>query len=390
MAIKKIDVSQLQPGMFVMNFKTHWEKHPFYMRRLHIDSDEQIRLVAGSGIQEVFIDTSRGRDVPTGAAAMVAASRGPSAEDIRLARQLLADASKVVRRAFADVRQGRKVDLPAMQEMAADVAESVIRDRDLMMLLCGMHQQRPNVFDHCVNVGVLLINFGHQQGLPVDQVRALALGGLLHDLSLGGSDSTHLDAAVVADDYAHVGRTLVRLAAFDLPLETLAVVGEHHERVDGSGYPHGLVGDEISLYGAMGGIADTYDQLCSPRLCGPGLAEGMLLPPAAMAQMFEWGGRYYDTVLSTGFVRAIGIYPVGSLVRLDSGLLAVVIRHRPGDLLSPLVRVIYDPAVPGRVVPEDRDLAEAPWYGHDRIVAPEDPRRWGISIENCLDLRRPH
>lgn len=388
MTIKKIDVSQLQPGMFVTNFKTHWEKHPFYLRRLQIDSDEQIRLVAGSGIQEVFIDTSRGRDVAAGAAGPVAQERArtPTAEEFRQARRAIEQASAVVRRAFSDVRLGRKMDMTSMYQMTHEIAESVIRDRDLMMLVCGMYQRRPSVFVHSVNVCVLLINFASQQHLPGATVRALALGGLLHDLGLGDTSAASLESGSPADDHEHVAKALDQLKSYNLAPETLAAIGEHHERADGSGFPRGLTSAEISLYGTMTGIADTYDQLCSPKLCTPSYGADVLPPPEAMAKLFEWGPRYFDSALGAGFVRAIGIYPVGSLVRLESGLLALVMQHRPDALLHPRVRVIYDTKLPGPVRAEDRDLAEAPWSTQDRIVAPEDPAKWGITLDDYLGL----
>lgn len=385
MTIKKIDVRQLQPGMFVINFNTQWEKHPFYLRRLHIDSEEQIRLVAGSGIQEVLIDTSRGSDVAADATAQPSVRRSSGAKEFRQARQLIEQASVVVRRAFNDIRLGQKVDMEAVQRVAIETAESVIRDRNLMMLVCGMYQQRPSVFVHSVNVCVLLINFAYQQELSGDKIRALALGGLLHDLGLGASAVDPITGEPV-DDHAHVAKTLTQLAPYNLPPETLAVIGEHHERADGSGYPRGLTSGEISLYGTMAGIADAYDQLCSLKLCSPSYGEGVLPPTEAMAKLFEWGPRYFDSMLGAGFVRAIGIYPVGSLVQLSSGLLAVVMDHRPDALLHPRVRVIYDTALPGPVRVEDRDLAEEPWLTQDRIVAPEDPAKWGILIEDYLGL----
>lgn len=388
MTIKKIDVSQLQPGMFVTNFKTHWEKHPFYLRRLQIDSDEQIRLVASSGIQEVFIDTSRGRDVAAGATGAVSVSRGrsPSAEEFRQARRIIEQASAVVRRAFNDIRLGRKADMASMYQMTHEIAESVIRDRDLMMLVCSMYQRRPSVFVHSVNVCVLLINFASQQQLASDQLRALALGGLLHDLGLAPAGAASLEAGAAVDDHAHVAKALDLLKSYNLAPETLAAIGEHHERADGSGFPRGLAGGEISLYGSMTGIADTYDQLCSPKLCTPSYGVDVLPPPEAMAKLFEWGPRYFDSALGAGFVRAIGIYPVGSLVRLESGLLAVVMQHRPDALLHPRVRIIYDTKLPGPVRAEDRDLVEAPWSTQERIVAPEDPAKWGITLEDYLGL----
>jgi hypothetical protein len=115
------------------------------------------------------------------------------------------------------------------------------------------------------------------------------------------------------------------------------VTAHHHERLDGTGYPQGLRGDQISLFGQVSAIVDIYDALTSERCY-----KGAMTPTEALRKIFEWSDSYLNRHLVEKFVTLIGIYPVGSVVRLRSGVVAVVVRHGQKDLLHPVVRVLFD------------------------------------------------
>ena len=145
----------------------------------------------------------------------------------------------------------------------------------------------------------------------------------------------------------------------------------HHERYDGSGYPHGLRGDDISLFARMAAICDTYDALASARPHRPAFG-----PAEAVAEMYKLKGHFDDGLL-TNFIRSIGIYPAGSLVRLESHMLGCVAAQRRDQLTRPLVRIFYSIADRAHVPVRELDLASVP--EPDRIVAREEPGRWGLA-----------
>jgi HD-GYP domain-containing protein (c-di-GMP phosphodiesterase class II) len=154
----------------------------------------------------------------------------------------------------------------------------------------------------------------------------------------------------------------------------LHVAAQHHERYDGSGYPNRLKGDQISPIGQMAAIIDVYDAITSDRVYHKGMP-----PTEALRKMFEWSKFHFKPELVHAFARVVGIYPVGALVRLESGRLAVVVEHRESNMLHPLVRVMFDGKRNYHLKPEDVDLSRPVGHGGgDRIVGHESPEKWQI------------
>jgi HD-GYP domain len=158
------------------------------------------------------------------------------------------------------------------------------------------------------------------------------------------------------------------------------VAGQHHERFDGTGYPDGLKGDEISVFGQMAAIVDVYDAITSDRVYHKGMQ-----PTDALRKIFEWSKFHFNHQLAQSFAKAIGIYPVGTLVMLESGLLGVVMEQREKSLLQPLVRIVYDAKRNYPVAPKEIDLSRPLGQGGgDRIVGHESPEKWKIDPQKHL------
>jgi HD-GYP domain-containing protein (c-di-GMP phosphodiesterase class II) len=154
----------------------------------------------------------------------------------------------------------------------------------------------------------------------------------------------------------------------------LHVAAQHHERHDGSGYPNRLKGEEIAPLGRMAAIVDVYDAITSDRVYHKGMP-----PTEALRKLLEWSRFHFDPELVHAFVRVVGIYPVGTLVRLESGRLAVVVEQRESNLLQPLVRVMFDAKRNHYLKPEDVDLSRPLGKGGaDRILGHESPEKWQI------------
>ena len=160
----------------------------------------------------------------------------------------------------------------------------------------------------------------------------------------------------------------------------LDITRHHHERLDGSGYPDGLQGDSITAMARMAAIVDVYDAITADRCYHQGL-------PAAEAlrKMWEWSASHFDQKLLQGFMRCVGIYPVGSLVRLESGRLGVVVDQNEGALLTPRVRVFFSTRSNAHIPPEVVDLGRKLGHGGgDRIVSAEAPDKWGVDPARFL------
>jgi putative nucleotidyltransferase with HDIG domain len=232
---------------------------------------------------------------------------------------------------------------------------------------------------HSVAVCALMIALARQLGLSGEEIRAAGTAGLLHDLGKARIPSdilnkpgklTEQEFEVIKSHPRHGWDLLRQVRGIDDI--SLDVCLHHHEKMDGTGYPDGLAGEEISLYARMGAVCDIYDAVTSNRPYKKGWD-----PAESLRNMARWTGSHLDAKVFGAFVKSVGIYPVGSLVRLESGLMGVVIEQGDASLLTPRVRTFFCPKSRAYVEPALVDLARP--GNKDRIVGPENPADWGIT-----------
>jgi|APMI01.1.fsa_nt_gi HD-GYP domain-containing protein (c-di-GMP phosphodiesterase class II) len=403
--LKKIPVGRLRPGMFIHEMCGDWMSHPFWRAQFALKADGDLRRIVDAGIQHVYIDTSRGLDDVEAVAAdevkvaveeeIIAALSAPPDQILRVsvreemarARKVHEQAHKVVRTMMSDVRLGKAVSLEDAEPVVEAITGSVLRNSGALMGLIGIKNKDDYTFLHSVSVCTLMIAFGRSLGLTGDELRQGGIGGLLHDIG----------KMKVPDEVLNKPGRLTD-AEFDLIkqhpgdghsvlLETdgigpvpLDITRHHHERLDGSGYPDKLAGDAISSMARMAAIVDVYDAITADRCYHKGL-------PAAEAlrKMWEWSTNHFDQKLLQAFMRCVGIYPVGSLVRLESGRLGVVIEQNDNSLLTPRLRVFFSTKSNGYIKPEVVDLGRKLGAGGgDRIVSAEVPEKWGVDPHRFL------
>jgi HD-GYP domain-containing protein (c-di-GMP phosphodiesterase class II) len=395
--IKRIHVSQLKPGMYIHDLNCDWMSHPFLRRHFRVESEADAARIADAGIHEVYIDTARGSDAPgapsveevrraTEQEMLLAATPSPCpnvplGEEMDRARRLLREAGKIVRETMEDARLGNHVRLEKIEPAVERITESILRNGGALLSLARVKDKDDYTFVHSVSVCVLLVSFGRSVGVAGDDLKHLGIGGLLHDIGKTSIPDAILNkpGPLSEDEFrvmqSHAAESRRILAATPgISLAALQIAGEHHERFDGSGYPGGLKGDAISPLGQMAAICDVYDAITSDRVYHKGMA-----PAVALRKIFEWGKFHFNPDLVQAFLRTIGVYPVGSLVMLDSGRLAVVVEQHEGNLLNPTVRVVFHSQGNHYLIPEDIDLSR-PFgsSGGDRIAGHESPRKWQI------------
>lgn len=399
--LKKIRTEALRPGMYIHELDCGWIDHPFLRNRFSVTSEAQVQKVAAAGVREVYIDTTRGDDVddaPTADEAraaldreMVAAAlapatapRVPAAGEMPQARRVLGAATTIVRKVMADTRLGHQVEVEAVGQAVERLTGSILRNRGALLSLCRMKTKDDYTFLHSVSVGALLIAFCRDMGTGADAMRDAGIGGMLHDIGKVRVPEGVLNkpGRLTDGEFAamklHVVHSRRMLEATPgIPVAAIEVAGLHHERHDGSGYPDGLAGDAIARIGQMAAICDVYDAITSDRVYHKGLQ-----PTAALRKIFEWSRFHFNPELTQAFLRCIGIYPVGALVMLESGRLALVVDQHEGSLLQPLVRVIFHARAGHYLPPEDLDLARPGCC--DRIVRHEAPADWNIDPARFL------
>lgn len=302
-------------------------------------------------------------------------------EERRRAGLLLGDATQCLEDLMAAARVGQAVEVGRLEPVVARMIESVMRNPDALPPMARLKLKGGYAVGHAVSTAALVVAFGRQQGLPEAEIEKLAIGTLVKDVGYAALDSALLakPGRFSRDERSQVERHVeeglsVLMATSRLPETAVAVVLEHHERFDGSGYPYGVAGSDISLAGRMAAVVDRFDAMISQRAYRSALS-----PWAALGQVFQAGGRDFDPELVAGFIHTVGIYPVGSLVRLESGHLAVVEELHADAPVSPVVRVIYHAGRRQYVAPVVVDLANVYGNHYGQIVRAENFSDWDLS-----------
>jgi HD-GYP domain-containing protein (c-di-GMP phosphodiesterase class II) len=406
--LKKVDSSQLRVGMYLHDLECGWMEHPFVRGRFLLSSEDEIRKIHAAGIRIAVIDASRGLDacdapaeagaagvagVPAetesglaelaelAAAAAPAPVRTSMAEELQRAIKIRRQAAGLVREVMQDARLGKAVQLDRVEPVVESITASILRNPGALLGLLRIKSKDDYTFLHSVSVCTLLVAFCRSRGLDEETTYQAGLGGLLHDTgkALVPDHILNKPGRLTDEEFAVIKRhprdgyeILMKTPAIGpIPLD---ITLHHHERRDGSGYPDRLAGDAIGELAQMAAIVDVYDAITADRVYHKGI-------PAAEAlrKILEWSKCHFNPGFAQEFVRCVGIYPVGTLVLLESGRLGVVVEPHETSLLTPKVNVFYNTRSETYIRPETLDLARGLGFGGgDRIVSPELPGKWQV------------
>jgi putative nucleotidyltransferase with HDIG domain len=392
--LKRISVDHLQTGMFIQELCGSWMEHPFWRSAFLLKDPADITRIRDSGIKEVWIDTHKGLDVPVGQAkeesdnqveqqlTEVAASapkpqeRASLAQEMDRARKICDKSKEAVATMFQEARMGKALDADEALPLVEEISSSIMRNPGALLSLARLKNKDEYTYMHSVAVCALMVALAKQMGLDEAQTRQAGLAGMLHDVGKMMIPSEILDKPgkltdeefLIIKSHPEEGHKLL-LEGKNVNEMALDVCIHHHEKTDGSGYPHKLKADQISLFAKMGAVCDVYDAITSNRPYKAGWD-----PAESLRKMAEWSKGHFDEKIFQSFVKSVGIYPTGSLVRLESGRLGVVVDQSDKSLLTPHVRVFFSTKSGVYIKPELIDLAR----NNDKIVAREDAEKWGI------------
>lgn len=436
--IREIRVDQLRIGMYLHKLGASWLDHPFLRSSFLLEDPNDLNKLLASGIDRVWIDESRGlaledndaghpsedgspdtADAPADDTARIdqeidtylresdasdshltSEQRDDIAQDriparlrtgpvplhaeIDHARAICQSGKRQVMAMFNELRLGNSIDpdgvLPLVEEMQA----SVMRNPSALLSIARLKTHDDYTYLHSVAVAALMLALARQLGLDPALAKSAGCGGLMHDLGkafmpleiLNKPGRLTEDEFAVMKTHPTEGARVLEEAGAGAKVIDIAL--HHHEKINGQGYPHGLKGEEISLLARMGAVCDVYDAVTSVRAY-----KAPWDPAAAMREMARWEG-HFDKSIFNAFVKAVGIYPVGSLVRLASERLAVVAEPNPQSLLRPKVRVFYSVKRTRMIPVHTLDLSDPACT--DSIVGPENPDRWGFANLESLWL----
>jgi HD-GYP domain-containing protein (c-di-GMP phosphodiesterase class II) len=392
--IKKIGIDELLPGMFIHDLNCGWLDHPFLKNSVRLKDAKTIDKIRALGICELYIDTERGIDAkyaPTQEEvnrllhekleniALIVPDKPLTSgikEESGRAQRLHSEANRVIRQMMEDIRFGQQPEIVRIEPLIESMVDSIFRNPNALLPLASLKSHDTYTFEHSVGVCTLMVAFGRQLEFERAQIHQLALGALLHDVGKSCiADEILNKPGKLSDSEFEAMKQHVNLSehilreTHNLSQTALSIATEHHERIDGSGYPRHLVGEQISLYGQMASIADVYDAISSDRIYHKAMT-----PSQALKKLLEWSDHHFSPKLVQSFIRTLGIYPSGSLVRLESGRLGVVLEQSERNLLEPSVRVFYHALKQYYIPPEVIDLAKS----QDRIVGYESFSKWQI------------
>ena len=386
-----IPVNQLRPGMYVIAIASQTGAMEIAQTGL-VTTRQQVDVLIRRGVLTVKVDLARSK-LP-GIAQVISPSPAHSAGSVRPAgsgegrelkiRRLYQEARELQGKFIRHLKAGEPIDITPLAAVAEEMVDTMFTHGDAMLCLARIRAKDAYLMEHSMNVAILLANFGRYLGLERSVLKELTLGGLLHDVGkIMTPDEVLNKPGKLTDEEFTVMRQHV-VHSYEILSNTpgitptmLEVAANHHERLDGTGYPQRLKGEQLSLYTRMSGIVDVYDAVTADRVYKQGMQ-----PTQAFRVLLKGIDQHFDAELVTKFIKCMGVYPVGTLVQLSNQRLAVVMQRNEQQPLKPVVKVIYHAT--------QRHYLEVQWLdlarngGQESIESTVDPKEFGINLANFV------
>ncbi|MCF6281403.1 MAG: DUF3391 domain-containing protein [Candidatus Polarisedimenticolaceae bacterium] len=385
--------------MYIHDLNLSWINHPFTVNQFKLLSLDQIKKIRRTHIKELMIDTDKGLDIeqastekkppketPTEIETSEAKTEGraPLKKSLKLAAQIKHEAINAMTDLINCVSNGKPIIIQEICPVIDKMIESISENSDALLGLIRINKHDRYTFEHSVGVSVLLIVFGNALALDKNELKQLGLGGLLLDLGKLTIPPNILNkpGKLTDSEFAiiqkHVNATLEILRKTPgIPEIAMQVAAEHHERMDGSGYPKQLKGSDISFYGQMAAIADVFDAITTNQIHRKGIS------PHTALKMLARDSDKFNSELVYPFIHCLGIYPIGTLVATNDGKLAVVCESSIKGQMSPKIRIIFDTITRKFLTPVDIDLSCE--ESDISIVGAVEAEKWNIRPSEFLD-----
>jgi cyclic di-GMP phosphodiesterase len=358
---KRIPVNELRFGMYIAELDRPWTDTPFMFQGFVLSTQQQLDALK-KYCQSVIVDFERSPIAEAPVLRVAYPERAPVEQEIKPAKSAYTNSRALMRDVMSAVRIGRTLDADRLKSAVTSMTESVLRNPDALLLFAQLRAKGEYTESHALDVSIYMITFGRFLQLEPGQIEFLGYLGLLQDIGKVRLPKELLEkrGRLTIEEFEraklHVNYSVEILRATPgLPGDLARIAALHHERHDGSGYPKGLRGPEIGMIGSIAAIVDTFDALTVKRPYADPVS-----PSAAISMLYKWRGVFFDAHLVEQFIRCIGIFPVGSLVELNTGEVAVVIAQNLTRRLLPRVMVIRDgkgnPVLPHKLL----DLAREP------------------------------
>ncbi|MBW2090849.1 MAG: HD-GYP domain-containing protein [Deltaproteobacteria bacterium] len=407
--LQKIHTKDLKIGMFVHDVGRHWLNHPWPHKSKLITSTRDIDQLIDYGIREVIIDFNRGllKEKPDKQAEekekKTPESKGikdhieeqtkteetfeqvPLEEELPRARKTYIAALEATREFLADTRTGRKINVAKVRDNVEAMIDSTFRNRDASLALIKLKTYDEYTLTHSLNVAVLAISMGIHLNFSRGKIRQLGMGAIFHDLGkmkvpqeiLNKKDRLTEEEFNTIKYHPVIGARMLERTD-GISDQSISIALHHHERLNGTGYPDGLSGEKIDSFMIISGMSDVYDALSSDRVY-----HKSILPHEALRTLFSMRDLQFNRLWLERFIQCLGIYPAGTLVRLSTGEISLVLSVNRSNLLKPRVKLLFDskdlPVSGNKIL----DLSEHKNQNRE-IIDVIDPKALGLDLSILL------
>jgi putative nucleotidyltransferase with HDIG domain len=362
--LKTFDIDDVEEGMFVDSIAKQQGKFKITSRG-RVTSFAVIKQLKQKGILAVVVDMSK--QIKADVVELEEPALIPELPEevsfeaeLGVASKLHLKGKHLQKTMLESISKNLPIDITIPEAFTKNLVSSIDRNPNALMCLTKIREKDTYLLEHSLNVAILLANFGTYIDLDEEQIQELALSGFLHDLGKIKIPEeilhkpgflTDQEMTVMKDHVYYGTKVLIEMG---IPNSIVKTIGQHHERLDGYSYPEGLRGDEITHFGRMIAIVDTYDAITADRCYKVGRSSRK-----ALQILLQDAPEKYDEVLVTQFVQCIGIFPAGSLVKLNNQKIAMVLRQNPVHATKPVVKVFYSVRGGHYLEPKELDLAAA-------------------------------
>jgi len=400
----KIAANQVAKGMYVANLDRPWGETPFPFQGFVVEKESELRGLL-TYCSHVFIDVEKGISpsssdlgkpaplpantppAPLPKPSVIYEKETPIEYELKIAKEVRDAVCGKVIEFMDEIRSGKTPNISSIKQAMSQMEQSILRNPDAFMSLRQLKKKDAYSYTHCIDCSALSVAFARQLGLPAEQIHDLAMGALLFDIGKTKIPQKLLKkpGKLTEEEFSTVKMHVeFSLGIVDADKSTTsqmrAMIATHHERFNGTGYPKQLRGGQIPLHGRIAAIVDFYDAVTSDRPYSPAMS-----PHDAIKYLYKFRNTHYQDELIEQFIQTIGAYPVGTLVQLSTGEVAIVIGQNQVRRLFPQIIVILDENQKSLANPPTRDMMLEANEDPDNLVTIKkslEPGSYGIDPED--------
>jgi len=382
--IDKVKTTDLKVGMYIDRIDASWFKHPFFLNHFLIRSEKEIKKLIDSKIESVYVDFEKSTHLSQSGDGQ---AKVPFGQEIDRSKALYEEARLQISQLMQDAKIGRQINSPQLYQLVNNIADSIFRNSQALLSLSRLKDYDQYLYNHSINVCILCLSIARELDLDPDEIMSLGTASLLHDIGLmkipqhllqESYSPTEQEVALIKRHPYYSADILREMEG--ITEETILAAQNHHEKYNGDGYPHGLSGKSIGTFGLIIRIADFYDHITSKWR-----SREAVLPFEAIKMILERSQTEFSALYAAKFVQCLGIYPIGTLVELNTHEIGVVVEINPQDVMRPRILLLTDShCLPLKektlvnLIDPDQEIQQK------EIIRPLNPKPLGIDPEEYV------